>query len=98
MKLDFDVDSIRKNTIDLLDCQIDLVLRSLEFYEHAYTFIYPRSKESKSLEENLRICLVRDTYTQILTEFSESKKQNPIIHIEEYKNDENYFEKFAKIY
>ena len=88
-------DSIRMNTIELLDCPVDLILRSLEFYEHAYTFIYPRSKESKSLKENLRITLVRDTYSQILTEFSELKKQNPVIHIEEIKDYEKYFEKFC---
>ena len=33
-KLDFDIDSIRKNKIELLDCQIDLILRSLEFYNY----------------------------------------------------------------
>lgn len=92
MKLDFDIDSIRKNQIELLDCQVDLILRSLEFYDYTYTFIYPRTKESKNLESNLRICLVRDTYNQILTQFGLSKKNNPIIN---NFNEKNNFKKIA---
>lgn len=92
MNLDFDIDKIRKNKIELLDCQVDLILRSLEFYSYTYQFIYPRRHKSESKEENLRICLVRDTYEQILNQFGISKKQNPINN--EFKNE---FEKFSKI-
>ena len=89
MKLNFDIDSIRKNTVELLDCQVDLILRSLEFYSYTYQFIYLRSHKSKTQEENLRISLVRDTYHQILSQFGESKINNPInynIDIEENNN------------
>jgi hypothetical protein len=79
VKLDFDVDSIRNNKIELLDCQIDLILRSLEFYCYTYEFIYPRTNKSKSTEENLRISLVTDTYHQILEQFKKSKTNNPIL-------------------
>ena len=79
MKLNFDIDTVRKNKLELLDCQIDLILRSLEFYCYTYQFIYPRSNKSLTNEENLRICLVRDTYHQILEQFGISKKNNPII-------------------
>lgn len=92
MNLDFDIDKIRKNKIELLDCQIDLILRSLEFYAYTYQFIYPRRHKSESKEENLRICLVRDTYEQILNQFGISKKQNPI---NDNENDE--FENISKI-
>lgn len=78
MKLDFDIDSIRKNEISLLDCQVDLILRSLEFYLYTYKFIYPRRKESETEEENLRKTLVRDTYVQIQDEYNLSHKHNPI--------------------
>lgn len=78
MKLDFDIDSIRKNKIELLDCQVDLILRSLEFYNYTYKFIYPRRGKSETLEENLRISLVNDTYEQILNQFGKSKLDNPI--------------------
>ena len=47
--LNFDVDSIRKNKIELLDCQVDLILRSLEFYCYTYQYIYPRRGKSESL-------------------------------------------------
>ena len=78
--LDFDINSIRKNHIELLDCQIDLILRSLEFYNYVYKFIYPRRGKSESLEENLRIALVNDTYHQILSQFERSKSNNPILN------------------
>lgn len=85
MRLDFDIDSIRKNRIELLDCQIDLILRSLEFYSYTYTFIYPRTGKSESKEENLRKNLVRDTYNQILAEYNSSKEKNPINEFSEKK-------------
>ena len=88
--LDFDIDSIRKNNIELLDCQIDLILRSLEFYCFTYQFIYPRRGKSESKEENLRIGLVRDTYEQILSEFSNSKKENPVISMGLYYDEKNF--------
>ena len=78
MKLDFDINNIRKNKIELLDCQVDLILRSLEFYSYTYQFIYPRRHKSETKEENLRICLVRDTYEQIINQFGISKSENPI--------------------
>lgn len=83
--MNFDINSIRKNKIELLDCQVDLILRSLEFYSYTYQFIYPRSNKSKTLEENLRISLVHDTYEQIQNEFGISKSQNPIYENSEYK-------------
>lgn len=94
VNLDFDINSIRKNNIELLDCQIDLILRSLEFYCYTYQFIYPRRGKSESKEENLRISLVRDTYEQILNEFSNSKKENPVISMDSLF-DEKFFKKSA---
>ena len=96
MELDFDIDSIRKNTIELLDCQVDLILRSLEFYNYTYQFIYPRTKKSKTNEENLRICLVRDTYDQIYRQFAQSKRDNPIIHYEDYEKNRKFHLKCNK--
>lgn len=93
MKLDFDTDSVRKNTLELLDCQIDLILRSLEFYSYTYQFIYPRRGKSETLEENLRICLVRDTYEQILNQFGISKSKNPIL--DNFNEPESYLKKIA---
>lgn len=95
MRLDFDINNIRSNNINLLDCQIDLILRSLEFYAYTYQYIYPRSRKSESEEENLRKCLVRDTYHQILDEFNMSKKQNPIDDELSYDELMNNFKKIA---
>ena len=77
MRLDFDIENIRKNDISLLDCQVDLILRSLEFYLYTYKYIYPR-KKSETDEENLRKALVNDTYNQILNQYNNSKIDNPI--------------------
>lgn len=76
MQLDFDINNIRKNNIELLDCQVDLILRSLEFYAYSYQFIYPRKGKSKDKEENLRISLVTDTYHQILDEYNNQNFQS----------------------
>ncbi len=81
--LEFDIDSIRKNKLELLDCQVDLILKSLEMYSYMYQFIYPRSNKSMTNEENLRISLVKDTYEQILNEYIVSKRKNKIIDIAE---------------
>lgn len=81
MQLDYDITVIRENKITLLDCQVDLILKSLEFYSYAYRYIYPRKK--LTAEEDLRISLVTDTYHQILSEFGKSKKENPIMDFDE---------------
>ena len=78
MSLDFDTDSIGKNQIELLDCQVDLILRSLEFYIYTYQYIYPRRGKSQTAEEDLRISLVNDTYHQIMNQFGISRSKNPI--------------------
>lgn len=94
MKLDFDVNIIRKNKIELLDCQVDLVLRSLELYAHTYKFIYPRHGKSETKEENLRICLVTDTYEQISNQFVKSKIENPVVSMD-LDDDKNFLKKVA---
>lgn len=74
--LDFDIDSIEKTNIELLNCQIDLILRNLEFYCYTYQYIYPRRGKTETIEENLRISLVRDTYHQIEIQVTNSKSKD----------------------
>lgn len=93
-KIDFDTENIRKNNIELLDCQVELILRSLEFYMYTYQFIYPRRRMSESKEENLRISLVRDTYEQITTQFKFDKTFNPL-EIEEYSKHLKFIKKIS---
>lgn len=87
MKIDFNTENIRKNEINLLDGQVDLILRSLEFYVYTYRFIYPRSNKSFSKEENLRISLVTDTYNQILRQYKFNNS----------RATENFFKNISKI-
>ena len=95
MQLDFDVDNIQKNSIDLLNCQVDLILRSLEFYCYTYNFIYPRSHKNTSKEENLRLSLVRDTYHQILFQYKNKTVKSLIPENEILKGFETNFESVA---
>ena len=90
MKLDFYIEKKEKNKIELLNCQVDLILRSLEFYAYTYQFIYPRRGKSETLEENLRISLVRDTYHQITNQLH----LNEDIY-DEYNKFKKNFEKVA---
>ena len=84
------IDKIRRTSIELLDCQVDLLLKSLEFYMYTYQYVYPRRRKSESKEENSRICLVRDTYEQILSQFGLSKK-------DDLNEDEIDLDNFKKI-
>lgn len=90
-KIDFDIDSIEKTNINLLNCQIDLILRSLEFYCYTYQYIYPRRGKSQSEEENLRISLVRDTYHQIALQVSNQKSKD----LMDFSLIEKIFDKIA---
>ena len=96
--LEFDTDTIRKNKIELLDCQVDLILKSLEMYCYIYKFIYPRSQKALTNEENLRISLVTDTFEQILSEYNDSKNNNKIqnkTNSDIIKNNYKKLQKFA---
>lgn len=91
-KLDFDIENIEKTNVELLNCEIDLILRSLEFYCYTYQYIYPRRGKSESDEENLRISLVRDTYHQIASQVTNNtSKELMNFKLIEEKN----FEKIA---
>lgn len=88
MKLDFDIDNIHSNKIKLLDCQVELILRSLEFYCYTYQYIYPRARKNRTKEENLRVHLVRDTYHQILSQYAnENYISSKIDLLEELEDD-----------
>lgn len=77
MQSNFDANKV-VNEITLLDCQVDLILKSLEFYAYTYQYIYPRSGKNQNKEENLRVSLVRDTYHQILSEYKNQNYQSSI--------------------
>lgn len=86
--LEFDIASAKRNKIELLDCQVDLVLQSLEMVCYMYQFIYPRSQKSMTKEENLRVSLVTDTYEQILNQYKSIEKSTKIF--DSKKNLKNF--------
>lgn len=87
--LEFDTKSAKKNKLELLDCQVDLILKSLEMVSYMYQFIYPRSQKSLTNEENLRISLVKDTFEQILNQYKSIDNSTKI------ETPKNFFKKFA---
>ncbi len=88
MKLDFYINNIHGNKITLLDCQVELILRSLEFYCYTYQFIYPRVGKNRTKEENLRVHLVRDTYHQILEQYTNKNyRATKIDLLEEFEDN-----------
>lgn len=87
--LDFNINSKKKIKIELLECQVDLLLKSLQMYCYMYQYIYPRSQKSLTKEENLRISLVTDTYEQILNQCKNAEKST------KNSNQKNILKKFA---
>lgn len=87
--LEFDTKSAKKNKLELLDCQVDLILRSLQLVSYMYQFIYPRSQKSLTNEENLRISLVTDTFEQISNQFEKAEKSKKI------DNQKKFLKNFA---
>ena len=61
MKIDFNINVIGKHNITLLDCQVDLILKSLELYSYTYRYVAPQRK-SEQEEDEFRVltCLNRD--------------------------------------
>lgn len=66
---------INKTQIELLDCQIELILQSLELYSHVLKFMDQKSIVSNN-SENSRFLFVRDTYHQIIDEYVNIPKMN----------------------
>ncbi len=67
--------SIDKNKDEELKVLIDYISKynddGAEFFAYSYGFMFPRYGKSLCKEENLRVCLVCDTYEQILREFGD---------------------------
>ena len=78
--MNFNIDIIRKNKIELLDCQVEIVLKSLEYYCYSANFLFDRHRKYESKETNLEISIITDTYHQIMNQFANSKSENKILH------------------
>lgn len=66
---------INKTQVELLDCQIELILQSLELYSHVLKFMGQKEVTSNS-SENSNFLFVRDTYHQIIDEYVNIPKMN----------------------
>ena len=81
----FDIDTIRKNKIELLDCQCEIVLKCLEYYCYSANFLFDRRRGYTSKEDELKISIITDTYNQIQNQFAKSKSENKITNLENLK-------------
>lgn len=69
---------IHRNTIELLDCQVNLILKSLEFYLNTFENFSFSNDSTVNKELELQTSIIRDTYNQILNECKDGL-QNPAI-------------------
>lgn len=83
--MNYESEKLKKCTIELLDCQCEIVLKSLEYYCYSVNFLYDRRKKNTSKENELRISLVTDTYHQIQNQLGKTKKNSLIIDLDEMK-------------
>lgn len=70
---------IHRNTIELLDCQVNLILKSLGFYLNTFENFSFSNNANINKELELQTSIIRDTYNQILNECKEGI-QNPAIN------------------
>lgn len=60
---------MKKISLDLLDCETDLILKSLQLYAHTSHYFYPKRK-AVSEEQSSELDMIKDTYHQVLEQFS----------------------------
>ena len=83
MKYNFD--DTHNNKIELLDCQIEIVLKCLEYYCYSANFLYNRHKKYTTKDDEFKISLITDTYHQISNQFANSRINNNITNIKNSK-------------
>lgn len=83
--MNYNKDTISKITIELLDCQVEVVLKSLEYYCYSANFLFNRHKKYTTRDDELKIALVTDTYHQISNQISNSKSNGKILKIKKFE-------------
>lgn len=61
----FDVSKVKRYTINLLDSQLDIIFKCLQYYAYNEFTINGKIQDE---EKNSEMSLIRDTYHQILSE------------------------------
>lgn len=82
------IDSTR---LELLDCQVEIVLKSMEYYCYSANFLFERNGKYTSKNDELKISLVTDTYNQIMFQLAKSRKLNKFNN----RKDEKKLEKIS---
>ena len=80
-----DIDPIRKNDIELMDCQCEIILKCMEYYCYSANFLFERNGKYTSREDERKISLITDTYHQFSTQFANSKLKNKNSNLKKFK-------------
>ena len=74
--MNYNLDSVRKNDIELLDCQCEIILKCMEYYCYSSNFILQRNGKYTNREDEKKIALITDTYEQFSRQFTNSSIKN----------------------
>lgn len=69
-------DELKKYTIELLDCQCELVLKCMEYYCYSANYLFQRNRKYTLKDDELKISLITDTYQQISKQYEEAKSKS----------------------
>ncbi len=64
---------IKNNKIELLDCQVEIVLKCLQYYCYSANFMFDRHRKYTTKDNEFQISLITDTYHQISKQFADCK-------------------------
>jgi hypothetical protein len=81
------METIQYHQIKLLDCQVEIILKCLEYYCYSANFMFDRNKKYTTKEDNIRISIITDTYEQISLQFANSKSNNKMTNYENQNLD-----------
>lgn len=70
---------IDNTKLELLDCQVEVVLKCLEYYCYSANFLLERNGSYTTKEDEMKISLITDTYNQIMFQQGKSRKRANLI-------------------
>lgn len=74
--MQYDIEDIQQNNIILLNEQVELILRCLNYYCYSANYLFNRNKKYTSKEDEMQISMITDTYHQIESQYYKFKQKN----------------------
>lgn len=71
------IDEQEINNVDLvlLDFEVELVLKSMEYYCYSANFLFQRNRKYTLKDDELKIALITDTYEHISQQLANNKNK-----------------------